>query len=259
MMRTSNPALNPSIFAGARADTGSGAMTIQGTVNKCFILFFLLLLSASWVWGKLMQPVPVFGDEAAAGQSAAMVMPFIIGGAIAGLILAMVTIFKLPWAKFTAPAYALCEGLVLGGISALFEKSYPGIVIQAVALTFGTLFCMLALYKSRIIKVTDKFRMGVASATGAIFLVYFVGWILSFFGRGIPMIHGSGMIGIGFSLLVVGIAALNLVLDFDIIEKGAQQGAPRYMEWYGAFVLMVTLIWLYMEILRLLAKLRGRR
>jgi uncharacterized YccA/Bax inhibitor family protein len=188
----------------------------------------------------------------------AKAMPFMIGGLIGGLVLALVTVFKKEWAGFTAPGYAVCEGLVLGALSAIFELQYPGIVMQAVALTFGTLFCLLMAYKTQIIRVTEKFRLGVFVATAAIALVYLVSIVLGFFHIQVPFMVGSGLVSIGFSLFVVGIAALNLVLDFDMIERGAEAGAPKYMEWYGAFGLMVTLVWLYMEILRLLAKLRGR-
>ena len=185
-------------------------------------------------------------------------MPFLIGGGIGGLILALVTVFKREWSGFTAPAYAVCEGLVLGGISAIFELKFPGIVMQAVALTFGTLFCLLMAYKTGLIRVTEKFRLGVFVATAAIALVYLVSFVLGFFNLQVPFMVGSGLVSIGFSLFVVGIASLNLVLDFDFIEHGAEAGAPKYMEWYGAFGLMVTLVWLYIEILQLLAKLRGR-
>ena len=261
MMRSSNPALKAELFSRERSYGLSGSMTLQGTVNKCFILLGLLVLSAAWVWGKMMQPAPLFESSLGASgvNATSMMMPYVVFGGIAGFILAVVTIFRLPWAKFTAPAYALCEGLVLGGLSAIFEQQFPGIVMQAVSLTFGTLFVMLAIYKSGLIKVTNKFMMGVSSATGAVCLVYFLSWILGFFGIGVPFIHGNGLLSIGFSLLVVGIAALNLILDFHIIEQGVQQGAQKYMEWYGAFTLLVTLVWLYMEILRLLSKLRSRR
>jgi uncharacterized YccA/Bax inhibitor family protein len=179
-------------------------------------------------------------------------------GIIGGLIVALVTVFKQTWAPVTAPVYGLLEGLAIGGISAMFEAQYPGIVIQAVALTFGTCLVLLLAYKSRLIQATENFKLGVVAATGAIALIYFVSFILRMFGVHMPYIHGSGLIGIGFSIAVVTIAALNLVLDFDFIERGVQTGAPRYMEWYGAFGLMVTLIWLYIEILRLLSKLRSR-
>jgi uncharacterized YccA/Bax inhibitor family protein len=170
----------------------------------------------------------------------------------------MVTIFKKEWAGVTAPIYALLEGLALGGISAMFELRFPGIAIEAVGLTFGTLFVMLLLYRTRIIQVTQKFRLGVVAATGGIFFFYLLEMILGFFGVRFTSINGSGVIGIGFSLIIVGVAALNLVLDFDFIERGVQAGAPKYMEWYGAFGIMVTLVWLYLEMLRLLSKLNSR-
>lgn len=239
MMRTGNPALNANTFRGVA--TGEGVMTIQGTVNKAAILLFLVVLSASWIWARITQ------------------FPWMVMlGAIAGLIAAIVTIFKKEWAPITAPIYALLEGLVLGGISALFNAKYPGIVIQAVSLTFGVLFCLLLAYKSGLIKATENFKLGVVAATGGICLVYIVTMILGFFGKSVPFIHDSGPIGIGFSLFVVVIASLNLVLDFDFIEKGTEAGVPKYMEWYAAFGLMVTLIWLYLEILRLLAKMQRR-
>jgi uncharacterized YccA/Bax inhibitor family protein len=181
-----------------------------------------------------------------------------LGGLIGGFVMVLITVFKKEWSMVTTPIYALLEGLFLGGISAIFEAQYPGIVIQAIALTFGTMFCLLVAYTSRLIKVTQNFRLGIAAATGGIFLIYLVSFGLSFFGINIPYIHESGLVGIGFSLFVVVIAALNLVLDFDFIENGAERGAPKYMEWYGAFGLMVTLVWLYIEILRLLSKLRSR-
>jgi len=181
-----------------------------------------------------------------------------IGGAIGGFILALVTVFKPKLSPYTAPFYALFEGLFLGGISALMNASYPGIVMQAVGLTFGTLFAMLFAYKTGLIKVTQKFRSGIIAATGGIMLFYMVTWILGMFGFGNGLYYGSSLLSIGISLFVVVIAALNLVLDFDFIERGAQSGAPKYMEWYGAFGLMVTLIWLYIELLRLLSKLASR-
>jgi len=243
-MRTANPALSDKAFQIPQA-TGEATMTINGTVSKTGIALLLLLMSASWTW-----------QQAYAGADISA--PLILG-LLGGLICAFVTIFKKTWAPITTPIYALLEGLVLGGISAIFERSYPGIVIQAVGLTFGTLFALLLAYQSGMIKVTENFKMGIVAATGGIFLVYLVNFIMGFFGARIPFIHESGWLGIGFSLFVVVIAALNLVLDFDFIEKGAEHGAPKYMEWYGAFGLMVTLIWLYLEILRLLAKLQSRR
>lgn len=179
-------------------------------------------------------------------------------GLLGGFIMAMVTVFKRQWAGLTAPAYALLQGLALGGISAMFEMQYPGIVIQAVGLTFGTLALLLLAYKTWFIKPTENFRLMIFAATGGIAVLYLVSFVMGFFGAGIGFIHSNGLFGIGFNLFVVAIAALNLVLDFDFIEAGAEQGAPKYMEWYGAFSLMVTLVWLYLEILRLLAKLRSR-
>lgn len=240
-MRTGNPALTGDAFTRAASYGGTGTMTIQGTTNKSFILLFLVMLSASWVW-----------------SNPAKLAPFLWPALIGGFIIAMVTIFKKEWAPVTAPLYALTEGVILGGISAFFEQAYPGIVMQAVGLAFGTLFALLIVYKSGIIKVTDNFRLGVFAATGGIALYYLVSIILGFFGIRAPMIYDSGALGIGFSVFVVIIAALNLVLDFDYIEAASESGAPKYMEWYGAFALMVTLIWLYLEILRLLAKTRRR-
>ena len=261
-MRTSNPVLKDDVFASAGSFAPGQVMTVQGTTNKCLILLGLLMVAAVWIWNMAIpQVVPGMGLEAMAARlngNMAKIMPFLIGGGIGGLILALVTVFKREWSGYTAPAYAVCEGLVLGGISAIFELKFPGIVMQAVALTFGTLFCLLMAYKTRIIQVTEKFRLGVFVATAAIGLVYLASFILGFFHIQVPFMVGSGLVSIGFSLFVVGIAALNLVLDFDFIEQGAEAGAPKYMEWYGAFGLMVTLVWLYIEILQLLAKLRGR-
>jgi uncharacterized YccA/Bax inhibitor family protein len=186
------------------------------------------------------------------------VAPLMFGGLIGGFIVAMVTVFKKEWSPVTAPIYALLEGLVLGGISAFMDLRYPGIAIQAVGLTFGTLFALLLAYRSGLIPVTQKLRMGIVAATGGIMVFYLLQMLLGFFGIQFSSINGNGFIGIGFSLIVVAVAALNLVLDFDFIERGVQYGAPKYMEWYGAFGIIVTLVWLYLEILRLLSKLRSR-
>ena len=186
-------------------------------------------------------------------------MPWMMGGLLLGFVTAMVTVFKQTWAPITAPIYALCEGLALGGISALFERSYPGIAIQAVSLTFGVLFVLLLAYKTGIVRATRGFKLGVIAATGAIALVYLVNMVMTlFFHTQMSFLYSSSPLGIGVSVVVVIIAALNLVLDFDLIETGARMGAPKYMEWYGAFAMMVTLIWLYLEILRLLGKTRRR-
>lgn len=244
LFRTSNPALNERAF---RTQVAVGeAMTVQGTVNKTGVLLLCVVVTAAWTWGLAHSETP---DA---------VLPWMLGGLVGGLVMAMVTIFKKEWSALTAPLYALLEGLVLGGISALFERSYPGIAVQAVGLTFGVLFVMLVAYKTGVIRATEKFKLGVIAATGGIALLYLVEIVLGFFHVQVPMINQTGPIGIAFSIFVVIIAALNLVLDFDMIETGARIGAPKYMEWYGAFGLMVTLIWLYLEILRLLAKARRR-
>lgn len=179
-------------------------------------------------------------------------------GGIGGLVVGLITIFKKEWAPVTAPVYALLEGLFLGGVSATFEARFHGIVLNAVLLTFGTLGALLVSYRAGFIRATDGFKRGVVAATGAVMLVYLVGFVMSFFGKGIPYIHQNGWIGIGFSLVVVVIAAFNFILDFDLIEQGANGRAPRFMEWYGAFALLVTLVWLYLELLRLLSKMRSR-
>jgi uncharacterized YccA/Bax inhibitor family protein len=252
MMRSGNPALSAQTFQSLATAAYPGAavrgepMTLQGTVNKTGIALLLCVVSAAWTWNMYL-------------TNPGAVMPFLIGGAIGGFIVAMVTVFKKTWAPFTVPIYSLLEGLFLGAISATFEQAYPGIVMQAVGLTFGTLFALLLAYKSGLIKATENFKLGVAAATGAVALIYLASIVLGFFGTTIPYIHESGTVGILFSLAVVVIAALNLVMDFDFIETGAEQGAPKYMEWYGAFGLLVTLIWLYLEMLRLLAKLNQRR
>lgn len=254
-METSNPVLRENIFSEARSVDSAESMTIQGAVNKTFILFGILLAGAAWVWGKIMQPA-VPGIEAAIPGNVGL---YITGGALVGFVIALVTCFKTEWARVTAPIYALCEGLALGGISALLELRYPGIALQAVALTMAALFSLLTLYKTGVIRATERFKSIIFVATTAIAVTYLAGWILSFFHRGIPLIHESGMAGIGFSLVVVGIAAFNLIIDFDFIERNAERGAAKYLEWFAAFSLMITLVWLYMEVLRLLAKLRDRR
>ena len=244
LLRTSNPALSGGAFRQAGVAFGADAMTVNGTVNKTGILTLCVIASAAWTWSRF------FNGESVTGLIAV--------GAIGGLILALVTTFKAVWSPITAPIYAVLEGLVLGGISAIYQQRFPGIPMQAVGLTFGVLIALLLVYRTGIIRVTDKFRMGVVAATGGIFAFYMLTWILSFFGVRFGSLMGSGALSIGISVAVVIVAALNLVLDFDFIERGAAAGAPKYMEWYGAFGLMVTLIWLYLEILRLLTKLQRR-
>ena len=254
LFKTSNPALGDRAFQGLSQTQYGGypgdltsRMTLNGTVNKTGILLVFAIAAAGWTWHLFTQ-----------SENPADVMPWMFGGLIGGFIFAMITIFKKEWSPVTAPAYALLEGLVLGGISASLEVRYPGIAIQAVGLTFGTLFVLLLAYRSGLIPVTQKFRMGIVAATGGIAVFYLLEMVLGLFGIHFTSINGSGAIGIGFSLIVVAVAALNLVLDFDFIERGVQYGAPKYMEWYGAFGIMVTLIWLYLEILRLLSKLNRR-
>jgi uncharacterized YccA/Bax inhibitor family protein len=240
-MRTANPVLRRGAFEGVGALDDSAQMTLQGAVNKTLFLALVLVMAASLSWSN-----PT--------RLGMFLWPALIGG----FILAMVTVFKKTWAPVTAPIYAFLEGIVLGTISVYFEQAYPGIVMQAIGLTFGVLFAMLFIYKTGLIKVTSGFRTGVFAATGGIALYYLLSMVLRFFNIQVPLIYDSGLLGIGFSLFVVIIAALNLILDFDAIKLGAEMRVPKYMEWYGAFALMVTLIWLYIEILRLLSKLRRR-
>jgi uncharacterized YccA/Bax inhibitor family protein len=246
LLRTSNPALNDKIFQATRVGTGE-AMTLNGTVNKTGFLLLLAVASAAWTWHLYLN-----------SNNPQLAIGLAVAGVIGGLIFALVTTFKKTWAGVTAPIYALLEGLALGGISAMFESRYHGIAIQAVSLTFGTMFVLLLAYRSGLIPVTQNFRLGVIAATGGIFVFYLLSFVLGFFGFHFTSVFGSGPVGILFSVVVVIVAALNLVLDFDFVETGVRTGAPKYMEWYAAFGLMVTLVWLYLEILRLLSKMRDR-
>jgi uncharacterized YccA/Bax inhibitor family protein len=247
IFKSGNPALN--VFEKTITLPGTEAMTERGTLNKFFLLFLLVMGSASLTWKAFYDGVNV--------------MPWMIGSAILGFITAMVVIFKKEWASYLTPVYALFEGVFLGAISAtynnIFAKTAPGIVTQAVLLTFGVVISMYLLYRFRVIKVTEKFRSIILMATAGIAIFYLLAIVLRIFHVDIAFIHEGSTIGIGFSLFVVAIAALNLLLDFDMIEKGVAAGAPKYMEWYGAFGLLVTIVWLYLEILRLLAKLADRR
>ena len=255
LIKTSNPALGKNTFNdfaqsqyGGNLVDASARMSLSGTVNKTGILLLCAVATAAWTWNSFLQT-----------RDMSTVGPAITIGAFGGLIVAFVTIFKKAWSPVTAPIYALLEGLVLGGLSAIFDLRYPGIALEAVGLTFGTLFVLLLAYKSGLIKVTQKFRIGVVAATGGIMLFYFATMLLSFFHISfLSSVYGAGLIGIGFSLFVVAIASLNLVLDFDFVEQGVSQGVPKYMEWYAAFGIMVTLVWLYLEMLRLLSKVRSR-
>jgi uncharacterized YccA/Bax inhibitor family protein len=238
--RSGNPVLGDKTFDGL--ETTGDAMTLDGTVNRSFALVFILMAGA-WV-SVLVGP------------------GYMLLGAIAGFVLALVTVFRKPWAPITAPLYAFAEGLFIGGISVVLEAAYPGIVIPAVSLTIGIFVAFLLIYRSHLIRVTDKLRIAVVAATGAVALVYLASLVLNLVGVQVSYLNeaiaGSGVLGIGVNLLVIGIAAFNLLLDFDLIERGVAARAPKYMEWYAAFALLVTLVWLYIEILRLLSRLRRR-
>lgn len=246
-MMDGNPLINERLFRD-HADARR-LMTMGGTLRKTAMLLFIAVIPAATVYSMFAKG----GAEA--------VMPYWMGGLLGGLVFFFITIFKKEWAPITAPLYAACEGLFLGAISAFFELQFQlkGIVMQAVLVTFGVFLMMLILYTSRTLRATPGFVKGVFVATLGIFFVYLASMLLRlFFGTTIPYIHESGWIGIGFSVFVVVIAALNLIIDFGMIEWGARSGAPKFMEWYGAFALMVTLVWLYIEVLKLLAKLRQR-
>ena len=244
-MRSGNPSLKADSFE-KFTDAGTGRkMTIQGTVNRTFILLMLLLATFVYSWNQF-------------STNPDSILPLILVGGIGGFVVALVTIFIPKVSPFTAPIYALLQGLFLGAISAQYEAQYGGIVFQAVLLTIGVLLSLLLVYKSGLIKVTHNFRLGVVAATGAIFVVYLISFIGSFFGFEIPHLHEATPLGIAISVVIIIIAALNLVLDFDFIENATKRQVPKYFEWYGAFGLLVTLVWLYLEILRLLSKIRSR-
>ena len=247
MFGTSNPTLTDKIFRSAGvAGTQTESMTISGTINKTLILLALTIISAGWIWGKVM------ADPTASFQG------WMIGGAIGGFVLALIISFKREWAGYLAPAYALLEGLFLGAISAFFEAMYPGLVLRAVMLTLTVMLVMLSAYRSGWINVNEKFRSILFAATAGIALAYLATWILGFFGIHFAAMYDSSPLGIGISLVIVAVAALNLLLDFGFIEKGSSANLPKHMEWYAAFGLMVTLIWLYIEMLRLLARFANR-
>lgn len=243
--RTGNPAFN-AFARTSRVGFGVEGMTLDGTVNKSFLLLVVLMACALWPWSQALA-----GNLQAVGGEMML-------GLIGGFILALIISFKPTTAPYLALPYAALEGVVLGGISAEFNLRYPGIAIEAVAATFAVAVVMLVLYRTRVIRVTARFRAMVMGATLGIALLYVASMILGFFHVAVPFINSASPLGIGFSVLVVGIAAFNLALDFDMIEQGAAGGAPKYMEWYGAFALMVTMVWMYLEMLRLLAKIQQR-
>ena len=245
--RTGNPALSAKSFDAVSDEISKEKMTLEGAVNKSILSLGLLVSAAIYTFNGGVERLSNFTN---------MLMPLLI----IGLIIGFITIFKKNWSPITAPIYAIVQGLLLGVISQIFERMYDGIVFQAIYLTFGIFFTLLFLYKSKIIKPTENFKLGVVAATGGIFLLYFVNFIMNFFGSSMPVLDptNSSLMSIGISFFIVIIASANLVLDFDFIEEGAEKGAPKYMEWYSAFGLTVTLVWLYLEILKLLAKIRNR-
>ncbi|WP_274366177.1 Bax inhibitor-1/YccA family protein [Paenibacillus thermotolerans] len=243
--RSGNPTLNEKTFERYGGAAYSQGMTLEGTVNKTLIAFIILVASALYTWNMYFD-----------GHNPTT---FMVAGVIGGGILGLLTSFIPRIAPFTVPVYALLEGMFVGALSAMYEAEFSGITVQAVLLTFGVFLALLFAYKTRLIKATENFKLGVFAATAAIAIVYLVNIVLNlFFSMSVPYLHDTGWIGIVISLVIVAVAALNLVLDFDFIENGVRAGAPKYMEWYGAFGLMVTLVWLYIEILRLLAKLSRR-
>ncbi|MGC2463269.1 MAG: Bax inhibitor-1/YccA family protein [Steroidobacteraceae bacterium] len=248
LARSGNPGLNDKTFSGLpRASVAGEAMTLQGTINKSFLLLVVLLAAALWPWSQFF-----------ASGNPAVVVPAILAGGIGGFVLALIISFKATLAPYLSIPYAACEGLMIGGISAVLEKRYPGIAIQAVGLTIGVMAALLLAYTMGIIRVTQRFRSIVVGATGAIALLYLVSIVLGFFHVSVPFLNDASPLSMGVSLVIICVAALNLVLDFDLIETGVAQGAPRYMEWYAAFGTLVTLVWLYLEILRFLSKARQR-
>ena len=252
LFKSSNPAVAEKVFKRSLGTAdASGTMTIGGTVGKFGFLLLMVMGGAFYTWNLLGK-----------GQYS-LLQTMMMVGIFGGLITSLIIIFKPNLAKYISPLYALLEGFALGGISVIinnaFAAKYPGIVLQAVGLTFAVALGMLALYSFRVIRATEKFRAVIYSATMGILLFYVITWILSLFHVNVGFMYNSSLLGIGISLFVVAIAALNLILDFDMIEKGAQMGAPKYMEWYGAFGLMITMVWLYLEILKLLSRFAGRK
>ena len=247
LFKSGNPVISEKAFNQSIVLEGE-AMTVKGTINKFGVMFLMVLGAASFTWSLFYKGVNV--------------MPWMMGSMIGGFVLALVIMFKKQWAPYLALGYALCQGLFLGAISAYFDYAFretaPGIIMQAVLLTLGTAGAMYALYAFRIIRATNTFKKVIITATAGIAIFYLISFVLRMFSIEMPYLHSNGMIGIGISLFVVAIAALNLILDFDRIEQGAAQGAPKYFEWYGAFGLLVTIVWLYLEMLRLLSKLSSR-
>jgi uncharacterized YccA/Bax inhibitor family protein len=247
-MKTSNPAFREKTWTEAGSAVGGATMTLNGTAVKAGVLGALLVASAAWPWHMFFT----------SNAPVSALMPFVLIGTIGGFIVALLTIFKQTFAPVTAPLYAILEGLALGGISAIYEYQYPGVAIQGIALSFAVLGSFLLAYSTKLVRPSNNFMQGVAMATGGIAIYYVIAMVMSIFGMHAPMMWDSGWLSIGFSLFVVAVAALNLFIDFNFIELNVERGAPKYMEWYGAFGLMLTMVWLYLEVLRLLSKLRSR-
>ena len=251
LFQSGNPTLAQKIFNKSATDVTGEVMTVRGTMNKFGFMLFMVIGGATYTWRLLAQGAP---DT---------MQTFMMVGIFGGLICALAIIFKPTWAPYLAPAYGLLEGFFLGGISAImneaFAEKYPGLVMQAVGLTFGVAIAMFLLYNFKVIKATEKFKSIVISATMGIAIFYLIAMVVRMFGVNMPFMYDSSLLGIGISLFIIAIAAMNLILDFDMIERGAEQGAPKYMEWYGAFGLLVTLVWLYLEILKLLSRFAGRK
>lgn len=255
-LKSGNPTLSEKIFN--RSLTAeqelNGTMTVRGAINKFGFLLLMVLAGATYTWYLYVNSV-----------NQAAVMPWFWGGMLGGLVVGLVISFKPGWSGFLAPLYALLEGLFLGALSVMvnemFKESYPGIVMQAVGLTFCVAIAMFLLYNFRIIKPTQKFKSIVFAATAGIALFYLVLWVMRMFGAypGFMSLGDNSLLGYGISLFIIAIAALNLIMDFEMIETGAEMGAPKYMEWYGAFGLLVTIVWLYIEILRLLTRVAASR
>lgn len=249
LFKSGNPALAEKTFKNFTFTDTANAMTVKGTLNKLGFMTIMLVAGAAFSW-------KAFYDGASYAQ------PLMWIGAIGGLVIALIMSFKKEWSSFLAPVYGILEGLFLGAISAtydyLFAEKMPNIISNAVGLTLGTVIAMFVLYRFQIIKATERFKSIILTATAAIGIFYLIILGLRLFGVAVPFMHDSSPLGIGISLVIVGVAAMNLIIDFDMIEKGAEQGAPKYMEWYGAFGLMVTIVWLYLEILRLLSRFASK-
>lgn len=251
LFQSDNPTLSQKIFSRSLSQSDAGVMTVRGSIGKFGFLLFMVLAAASYTWYLYYN-----------NQQQTMTTLMWVG-IIGGLISVLAICFKPTLAPYLSPAYGILEGFFLGAISAIlndaFSERYPGLVMQAVGLTFGVALAMFLLYNFRVIKATEKFKSTIFAATAGIAIFYVITLLLRVFGVNIPFMYDSSLLGIGISLFIVAIAALNLIIDFDMIEKGAEMGAPKYMEWYGAFGLLVTMIWLYIEILKLLSRFAGRK